>query len=117
EFLGFVPEDDLPLIYGKAKALIFTSFEDFGLTPIEAMSAGTPAIAYGAGGALETVVEGVSGTFFKEQNVKSLNEAIKRFDSMKFEKENLIKQARKFDVKIFREQIIEFVEKCWEERT
>lgn len=116
EFLGFVPEDDLPKVYGQAKALVFTSFEDFGLTPIEAMSAGTPVIAYGAGGALETVVENATGTFFKEQTPKSLNDAVSRFDSMSFDKAGLIEHARKFDVSVFRKQIREFVDKCWREK-
>ncbi|MCD6218318.1 glycosyltransferase [bacterium] len=116
EFLGFVPEDDLPRVYGQAKALVFTSFEDFGLTPIEAMSAGTPVIAYGAGGALETVVENKTGTFFSEQTPESLNDAVNRFDSMLFDKAGLIEHARKFDVSVFRKQIKEFVDKCWQEK-
>lgn len=110
EFVGFIPEDDLPKIYGQAKALIFTSFEDFGLTPIEAMSAGTPVIAYGAGGALETVTENETGTFFKEQTPESLNDAVNRFDSMTFDKAKLIEHALEFDVSVFRKQILEFVE-------
>jgi glycosyltransferase involved in cell wall biosynthesis len=116
EFLGFVPDDQLAEVYGKAKALIFTSFEDFGLTPIEAMASGTPVIAYGSGGALETVVEKVTGTFFREQSADSLNDGIRRFDRMSFDKSKLIERARLFDVSIFRKQISEFVDKCWREK-
>ena len=116
EFIGFVPEEELPGVYGRAKALIFTSFEDFGLTPVEAMASGTPVIAYGAGGALETVKEPETGVFFPEQTPDALNVAIEKFNTMSFMKEDLLSQAAKFDVKLFRTHIKDFVEKCWKEK-
>lgn len=113
EFIGFVPDENLAEIYGSAKALIFTSYEDFGLAPVESMAAGTPVIAYGAGGALETVIEGKTGTFFYEQTPESLIDAVKRFEKMKFNNDDLIERAKEFDVSIFRSQIKEFVEKAY----
>jgi len=110
EFLGFVPDEKLPEIYGSARALVFTSLEDFGLAPIESMAAGTPVIAYGAGGALETVIEGKTGTFFHEQTPESLVESVQRFEKMTFNKADLIKRAYDFDVSIFRRQIKSFIE-------
>lgn len=113
EFLGFVPEEELASVYGKAKALIFTSYEDFGLTPVEAMAAGTPVIAYGAGGALETVTEPDTGVFYPDQRVESLNATIRQFENMSFDRTKLISRAKDFDVNIFRTQARDFIEQCW----
>jgi len=81
-----------------ARALLFPGEEDFGIVPVEAMAAGCPVIAYGAGGALDTVQDGESGLFFREQNADSLLDAIERFE--RFEKNldpaALLKQARRF---------------------
>ena len=77
------------------------------------MACGTPVIAYGKGGALETVIEGVTGMFFQEQTVESLNEAIMRFEGMLFDAKTIRKHAEKFDKKTFQAKILYFVnEKC-----
>jgi len=110
EFIGFVPDDKLAEIYGSSRALIFTSYEDFGLTPIESMAAGTPVIAYGRGGALETVIDGRTGIFFRDQTSASVIDAVKRFEKFSFSRDDLINRAWEFDVSIFRKQIKEFVE-------
>lgn len=80
KFLGRVDDDELRTTYGGAKALLFPGLEDFGIVPVEAQAAGTPVIAYGRGGALETVVDGKTGLFFGEQSVKSLCETIEEFE-------------------------------------
>ncbi len=82
--LGRVSIDKYVKYYREAKGYIFTPLEDFGITPIESMMSGTPVIAYGVGGALETVKENISGIFFKHQNSNSLIGAIKRFESLSF---------------------------------
>jgi len=111
EFIGFVPDEKLAQLYGSARALIFTSYEDFGLAPIESMAAGTPVISYGQGGALETVIDGKTGIFFNDQTSNSLINAVKRFEKLSFNKADLVNRAWQFDVSIFRQQIKEFVEK------
>jgi glycosyltransferase involved in cell wall biosynthesis len=81
-----------------ARALLFPGEEDFGIVPVEAMAAGCPVIAYGAGGALETVLDGESGLFFREQNAASLLDAIERFERLEkdFDPAALLRQARRF---------------------
>lgn len=115
EFLGRVSEDERDRLFAGAKGFIFPPEEDFGMTPIEALAAGTPVIAYGKGGALEYVVEGVTGTLFAEQTPAALVEAVRRFEGMTFDDVVLRAAARKFDVSVFREQILAFVEVKWVE--
>lgn len=103
EFLGFVEDSKLPDLYARARALIFPQLEDFGLTPIEAMASGTPVIAYGVGGSLETITES-TGTFFYKQTTMSLVKAIKEFLNREhgYASKNLIAQARLFSDENFR---------------
>lgn len=100
---------DLRKAYGEAKALLFPGLEDFGIVPVEAQAAGTPVIAYGAGGALETVKEGESGLFFKEQTVDSLCEAIEEFESRMWDKEKCRRNAEKFRKETFLEKMREVI--------
>ncbi len=89
-FLGNLPDEELPDLYAGARAFLFPGMEDFGITPLEAMASGTPVIAYGAGGALETVENGKTGLFFYTQNPEGLADAIVRFEA---QKENFTPQA------------------------
>lgn len=77
-FVGHVPDDDLPRLLAGARALVFPGEEDFGITPVEAMAAGTPVVAYGSGGVLDTVEDGASGVLFPRQEVDDLVAAIRR---------------------------------------
>lgn len=95
----------------RAKAFIFASNEDFGITPVEAMACGTPVIAYGKGGVLETVIEGKTGMFYRHQSVKSIIDAVYKFES---ERENIKsidceKQAEKFSIQVFQQQMSKFL--------
>ena len=81
EFLGRISNEDLRRAYAEARALLFPGVEDFGIVPLEAQAAGTPVIAYGAGGARETVVSGETGLFFEAQTVDSLCGAIETFEA------------------------------------
>jgi glycosyltransferase involved in cell wall biosynthesis len=73
------------------------------------MAMGTPVIAYGEGGALETVVDGVTGIFFSPQTPEALNQAIKQFEKMEWNSEKIREHAEKFSKKIFQEDIQEFI--------
>ena len=79
------------------------------------MASGRPVIAYGKGGALETVVEGKTGTFFKEQTKESFKEAVLRFQDMKFDKNEIRKHAEKFDEEIFKRKMKTFIDEAYEE--
>ena len=109
KFLGRLPDEEVKRYYARCRAFIFPGEEDFGITPLEAQASGRPVIAFGKGGVLDSVIDGVTGLFFKEQNKESLKEAIKRFEKIDFNKEIIRKHAEKFDVKIFKEKIYEFV--------
>jgi glycosyltransferase involved in cell wall biosynthesis len=115
EFLGEVNENKLVELYQNAKAFIVAQKdEDFGITPVEAMAAGAPIVAYRGGGYMESVIEGKTGVFFDKLTVDSLSEAIKRFDvsiHRSIKKEDLYKQAEKFSEKNFKRQIQGFVKK------
>lgn len=87
---------ELRQAYGEAKALLFPGIEDFGIVPVEAQAAGTPVIALGKGGALETVKANETGLFFKEQTVDSLCEAIEEFESRSWSAEKCRQNADKF---------------------
>lgn len=114
EFLGRVSDEKLSDLYSKARALIFPQVEDFGITPIEAMASGCPVIAYGKGGALETIADKKTGIFFQEQNPSSLEGAIQKFQSMKFDQQLIREHAETFDRKVFNQKITDFLEKKWE---
>lgn len=102
EFLGRVPDEERNQLMAKALAFIVLEKDvDFGMTPVEAMAAGTPVVAYASGGYLETVIEGKTGTFFKEYNVESLVEAMQRIQKMKINKADCQKQAEKFSKERF----------------
>lgn len=110
EILGRVSDEELQKLYSEATAfLALAKDEDFGITPVEAMAAGTPVVAYKSGGYLETVVEGKTGVFFEEYSVESLVEAMKRVQKMRFKKEDLQKQAEKFSKENFVKKMREII--------
>lgn len=111
EFLGFQSDDKVADLLAGARGLICAAEEDFGIAMVEAQAAGCPVIAYKAGGALETVIEGRTGLLFEEQSAESLIEAIRRFDDTAhcFQASDLIENARKFSKERFRNSFREFV--------
>jgi glycosyltransferase involved in cell wall biosynthesis len=90
--------------------VLFPPHEDAGIVPLEAQACGTPVIAFGRGGALDTVVEGKTGVFFAEQTPESLTDAIKRFEGMRFEGEEVRGHAKKFSAEKFRSRLREIVQ-------
>ncbi len=111
EFRGRVSNAELRACYAGAQALIFPGIEDFGIVPVEAQAAGTPVIALGAGGALETVIPDQTGVFFDAPTVESLMDAITRFESMHFIAADCQRNARRFAPEIFRERFQQLIER------
>jgi glycosyltransferase involved in cell wall biosynthesis len=109
-FIGRVSDAELKAWMAGARAFIFAGEEDFGIAPLEAMSAGVPVIAYGAGGALDTVVDGETGLFFTEPTAASLKESLRRFETMSWDKARIRAHAETFDVAVFKRRILEWVE-------
>ncbi len=109
-FRGRVSDEELPALYANAKAVLFPTHEDAGLVPVEAQACGTPVIAYGKGGILDTVVDGKTGIFFGEQTVESLTEALHRFSAASFDPAGIRGHAGQFSSLKFREKISAAVE-------
>jgi glycosyltransferase involved in cell wall biosynthesis len=125
EFLGEVDDSRLSDIYARCRAFLFAADEDFGLVPLEAHSYGRPVIAFGKGGALETVVgtytpaeysssDGeptITGVFFREQTAESLAEAILAFESSEeiFLPQDIQLHARKFDTSVFLDRMRDYI--------
>lgn len=113
EFLGFVPDEELPQLMAKCKAFLFPGLEDFGITPVQAQSAGRPVIAYGGGGALDTVIPGITGEHFNEMTVDCLKAIMQNFDANRYNPVTIREHALKFDTTIFNQQLNSFVEQAW----
>ena len=109
EFLGRVSDEALQQLYLKAAALIFPSHEDYGLVPLEAQAHGVPVIAFGQGGVLETVKDGVSGIFFSTQDVDSISGCLQSFDARRFPSGQIRDWARRFDAEGFINSLQDFV--------
>ena len=108
-FLGRQPFDVLKDHYERCRALIFPGIEDFGITPLEAQAAGRPVIAYGEGGALETVRANETGRFFVRQTVADLEEAVVEFENQWFEPADCRRNAERFAPEHFRAQLKRFL--------
>lgn len=109
-FLGRVPDDDLPALYARCRAYVLPGAEDFGIAPVQAQAAGRPVIAYGAGGALDTVIEGETGAFFQEPTPESLAGAVRSFDPAGIDPRACVQNAARFDVRAFEQQLMKFIE-------
>ncbi len=95
----------------RCKALVFPGLEDFGIVPVEAMAAGAPVVAYGRGGALETVFDGRTGVHFAEQSVHSLVQAVQRIESgLRFDPQSLHAHAKTFDTARFKAEMAALIE-------
>ncbi|HVR06249.1 MAG TPA: glycosyltransferase [Solirubrobacteraceae bacterium] len=112
EFLGQVSDELRDELLCGARALLFPGEEDFGIVPVEAQAAGVPVIAYGVGGARETVRDGRTGVLFGEQSASSLVEAIERFEPLAFDEAALRDNAVRFGRKRFRREMGEAIERA-----
>ena len=114
EILGFQSSENIRDLLASAKGFVFAAEEDFGIAPLEAQASGTPVIAYGRGGALETVVQGVTGLFFADQTPFSLISAVLEFEKMTWNSSLIRKHAEKFGVGRFKKELKQFIDQQWE---
>jgi len=116
QLLGFQPDDVVRDYLQRCKAFVFAAEEDFGIAPVEAQAAGAPVIAYGKGGAKETVIDGRTGFFFHEQTVEALSAAIRRFEEEggNLQTEAIVENAQRFRIERFRDEFRSFVEQEWQ---
>ncbi len=116
EFLGYVNDKKLQILYRECEALIFPQIEDFGIIPLEAMASGRPVIALGKGGALDSVIENETGVFFKKQTPIQLKRAVEKYMSQKdeFDPETIRAHAEKFDEKEFRKKFKKYLGEKWD---
>jgi glycosyltransferase involved in cell wall biosynthesis len=117
ELLGWVDDEQLGEIFAGARALLFPGVEDFGIVPVEAQAAGLPVIAYGEGGARDSVVDGVTGILYDEGGVDGLCHAIERFEALQLDEAEIRRRAEAFRPERFRREISELLVKIDEERT
>lgn len=113
KILGWQSDEVVQRYYQNARAFIFPTDDDFGIAPVEAMSAGVPVIAYRKGGALETVQEGITGEFFDAQTPEVLADGIRRFmnNEKNYDKNAIIKRGEEFSKERFKKEIGEFVDR------
>jgi glycosyltransferase involved in cell wall biosynthesis len=107
EFVGQLGDSELLPLMQRCTATIFPSVDDFGLSAVETMACGRPVLAFGAGGALETVVPGQTGEFFHEPSVPGLLRALDHFDPEAFDPRATRAHAEKWDVPRFQEQLVQ----------
>ncbi len=108
-FAGRVSDAEVETLVARTAALIFPGEEDLGIAPLELAAAGRPTIAYRAGGAMETVVDGVTGVFFDEQTPESLADAVERFEQLSWSPEAIRRHAESFSREVFQAKILDFL--------
>ena len=99
--MGHLPRAELVDLFMRCHAYLVPGEEDFGIAPVEAMAAGKPVVAFGRGGAAETVIDGVTGVLFSKQSTLGIAEAIERLDSITFDRAAIREHARQFDRQAF----------------
>jgi len=110
EFRGEVTDDEVRSLLAGARALLFPGEEDFGIVPVEAQAAGTPVVAYGVGGARESVIDGETGILFDEQSEAALAHAIERLEATPLSEERVRDNARRFSPERFEAEFAAFLE-------
>ncbi len=108
-FLGRQPDGEVNRLASQCRALIFPGEEDFGMAPLEVNAAGRPVVAYGAGGATETIIEGMNGVLFREQTADALVHALERCESQEWDSSAIRRHALRYDINIFKERFLGFL--------
>jgi glycosyltransferase involved in cell wall biosynthesis len=115
KFLGAVSRSQVRESMRNCRGLIYPGKEDFGITPVEVQATGRPVVALGAGGALESIVEGVTGVFFEEQTAEALCEAVTACSASSFDRDAIRRHALQFDREVFVLKMMDFVREAWEQ--
>ena len=110
KFLGRVSDGEAQELLARCRGFLFPGEEDFGITPLEANACGKPVIAFAGGGALETIVDGVTGNFFREPTVQSLVHVVRQFDDRVFDTMTMRRHAEKFGTEVFKQKLSEIVQ-------
>ncbi len=105
KFLGRVSDEERLDLMARCNAFVFPGEEDFGITPLEANAAGRPVIAYGGGGALDTIVEGMNGTLFHAPTTEALIDTLQNFRASAFDPHQIRAHAEKFDTRVFQDAL------------
>ncbi|WP_417200965.1 glycosyltransferase family 4 protein [Bizionia sp.] len=113
ELVGFVNKEKLTDYMRKAKAFVFAAEEDFGIIPVEAQACGTPVIAYGRGGATETIIKNKTGVFFNKQNEIAIIDAVSKFEELQFDPNEIRTHALKFSKERFEKEMETFVNNAY----
>lgn len=108
-FLTNVSDDNIAVHFQDAEAFIMPNEDDFGITPVEAMSAGTPVIAYRAGGALDYLIPGTTGEFFSEQTPEALAHVLENFKPEKYDHQKIMRHAENFSTEVFHKKMADFI--------
>ncbi len=111
EFRGYVSNAEAADLMARCQAFIFPGLEDFGITPLQAQAAGRPVIAFGAGGALDTVIPGVTGEFFAQQTAEALAEILADFDPARYDAAACRANAERFSNERFRRELGAYVQR------
>lgn len=109
QLLGRLSDTEVSKYMSGCRAFLFPGEEDFGMTPLEANAAGKPCVAYAGGGAFDTVIDGVTGTLFKDASPDSMLEALQRIESKTWDPHTLRRHAEKFDTQVFSEKFVHVV--------
>jgi glycosyltransferase involved in cell wall biosynthesis len=115
KFLGWQSDEAVARYLSEARGLIFPGEEDFGILPVEAQAAGTPVIAYGKGGALETVRHRETGYHFSEQTPESLAEAVQAFEQYSYDRHFIAAHANQYEECRFMQRISDHIDRCYAE--
>src|SRR5690606_190675 len=109
QFLGAVSDEEKYRLYARCRAAIFPAEDDLGIAQVEVQATGRPAIALAAGGALDTVIDGVTGVLFSPQTPEALIDAVQRFQRMTFSTDQIVAHAARFSRERFQREIADFV--------
>jgi glycosyltransferase involved in cell wall biosynthesis len=108
-FLGRQPDIVVNRHASRCRALLFPGEEDFGMAPLEINAAGRPVVAYGGGGATETIIENLNGVLFREQTVDSLIQALEKFENLTWDSSAIRRNAQRYDMQVFQDRLLDFL--------
>lgn len=112
-FLGTLTREQVREAMRGCRALIYPGKEDFGITPVEVQATGRPVVAYGRGGATDSVIDGITGVLFEEQTAESICQAVSRASALAFEPDTIRRHAMSFDQEVFYQKVTAFIEAHW----